>query len=438
MPALRAAKPAGATLNERGRRRAITGAVAVAALVFGGFGGWSATAPLSGAVVAPGVVKVLSSRKSVAHREGGIVDEILVADGDRVAAGDVLVRLDATQARNSYNLLRRRSDHVLASIARLEAELGGRATLAMPASAGGDPPDPDSLASQHELLAARLQMLASSEAMIDEQVAQLRSEIEGHEAQIDELTFRVRSLDSEIEGLAELQAQKLIPRTRLLERQREAASLRGDRAAVEARIGGARRAIAEAGQQRSRTRAEFHERANRELTDSQRLLHEITEQLDSAAHSLAKSEIRAPAGGIVVGLAVHTVGGVAGPGETLLEILPDGERLVVEAEIPVKTVDLVSVGQPVDIAFVSSRSRTMKKLEGTIAYVSADRAEDAETGRSYFIVRASLGEDRTLPEYAAVIQPGVAAELFIKTETRTPLRYLLEPLSRSLERAWRD
>ena len=196
-------------------------------------------------------------------------------------------------------------------------------------------------------------MLASSEAMVDEKIGQLGQEVVGLEAKVKEQSFQITSIGGEIDDLKKLYKKGLTPRSRLLELQRKAAQLRGQRAEAQAGIGAARRSMAEARQQRSRIRAEFHERANRELNESQRQLHEIIEQLDSAAHSLAQSEIRATASGIVVGLNNHTVGGVVAPGDTLLEILPEAESLVVEAEIEVKDIDLVHQGR----MWTSSSSR---------------------------------------------------------------------------------
>lgn len=425
--------------RNEGIRRAKVSALVVVILAFGGFGGWAATAPISGAVIAPGTVKVLSNRKAVQHREGGIVKEILVRDGDRVTNGDVILKLDATRARNSHNLLASRRDHVQATIARLQAELAGRPDLVVSDEAGtGRTIGADKLKHQQELLTARLQMLASSEAMIDEKIGQLGQEVIGLEAKVKEQSFQITSIGGEIDDLKKLYKKGLTPRSRLLELQRKAAQLRGQRAEAKAGIGAARRSMAEARQQRSRIRAEFHERANRELNESQRQLHEIIEQLDSAAHSLAQSEIRATASGIVVGLSVHTVGGVIAPGDMLLEILPETESLVVEAEIEVKDIDLVRQGQDVDIQFVSSQARSMNKLVGQLTYLSADALHDEKTGRSFFIARARIDKTAMAPDLAKIIQPGLGADLFIRTSSRTPLQYLVTPLQESLERAWRE
>lgn len=427
------------TWHQNGLRRAKTGALAVILIVFVGFGGWSATAPIAGAVIAPGKVKVLSNRKAVQHEEGGIVEAILVHDGDRVQTGDIVIRLDATRARNSHNLLVARRDHFLASIARLRAELRGDGDLVL---SGGAAAASETMAemveSQRELLNARVQMLASSKAMIDEQIEQMKQEVHGLETKIEEKAFQIASITSEIEDLEQLFRERLTPRSRLLALQREAAELRSERAEAVARIGAIRRSMAEASQERSRTRAEFHERANRELNEAQAELNEVIEQLDSAAHSLAHSEIRATADGVVVGLAVHTVGGVIAPGDTLLEILPAEESLVVEARIRLNDIDLVSEGQPVDIRFLSSTASMLDDLPAQLTYVSADSLYDERADESYFIARARLDNAAREPELARLLQPGLAAEMFITTGERTPLEYLAQPLRESLSRAWRE
>ena len=425
--------------NRKNIARAKIGALAVIVLAFGGFGGWAATAPITGAVIASGVVKVLSNRKAVQHREGGIISEILVRDGDRVAIGDVVIRLDATRAQNSYNLLRSRRDHVLTTIARLRAELQLKSELISPEKVDRDDPAfTEKLENQQKLLSARLKMLTSSQAMIAEQMAQLNTEVEGLEAKAAEQTFQILSISKEVADLQALFDKGLTPRARLSELEREAADLRGRRAEVTARIGAARRSIAEAMQQQSRIEAEYHERANRELSESQRQLSEIIEQLESAAHSLAHSEIRATASGVVVGLAVHTEGGIITPADVLLEILPERENLVVEAQIEVKDIDLIRPGQPVDVQFVSSKARLLDKYSAKLTYVSADSLQEPKTGHSFFIARARLNSDDMNEELAKIVQPGLAADLFIKTDARTPLQYLMAPLKDSVSRAWRE
>lgn len=419
-------------------RRIKTSAAAVIAFAFLGFGGWAATASISGAVISEGVFKVISNRKAVQHREGGTVKEILVEDGDRVSTGDIVIRLDATRARNSHNLLQSRRNHILASIARLQAELAGETEMVAPDWPGGDRAAFDkTVANQKRLLESRLQMLASSEAMTGEQIAQLNQEVTGLKAKVREQDFQITSIGDEISDLQALFDKGLTPRARLLELKREAAKLRGNRAEATARIGAARRSMAEARQQLAKLRAEFQERANSELNENQRLLNEVSEQLESAAHTLAHSDVRATASGIVVGLSVHTEGGVIAPGDVLMEIVPETVELLVETRIEVASIDNVHRGQEVDVQLVSAKARNLDKLRGRIVYVSADSLYDDKTGRTYFVARAAL--DGTVPERAReIMQPGLAANVFVRTDARTPLAYLLEPLKDSVSRAWRE
>ncbi len=343
--------------NIKGIKRARTGSIFVLVTAFIGFGGWAATASITGSVIAAGSVKVEKNKKSVQHNEGGIVHEILVSDGDTVSVGDVLIRLDATRARNSFNLLQKRHSHVIATIARLRAELQMKKTLSLPQAAIANSIDDDEhFENQQELLEARLRLLKSSRSIIKEQIGRLKQEVIGLKEKVKEQIFQITSLEEEADDLTGLLEKGLTSRTRLLEFQREMANLRGMRAESLASIASAERSIAESIQSQNRLMAEFHERANTELSDHQSKLSDIIEQMESAAHSLALAEIRATASGIVVGLNVHTVGGVIAPGETLLEILPAKQNLMVEAKIEVKDVDLVFKGQPVDIQFVSSKS----------------------------------------------------------------------------------
>lgn len=425
--------------NTKGIKRAKLGSIIVLALSFGGFGIWSATASISGSVIASGSVKVLKNRKSVQHNEGGIVEEILVSDGDVVSSGQVIIRLDATRARNSFNLLKNRKNHILATISRLEAELRLEDELPMP-----DPSMEDhrqivqQLQNQTPLLVARLQMIHSSEEMIDEQIAQMRQQTEGLKSKVSALEYQINSMKNETQDLEMLFKKGLTSRSKLLELQRETASLEGLHAETGAQIGSVKRSIAEANQNRSRIKAEFHERANSELTESQRQLNEIIEQMETAAHSLALSEIRATSAGIVVGLSVHTVGGVIAPGELLLEILPEEQGLLVEAKVEVKDIDLVHIGQTVDLKFVSSKARSLDNFSTNLTYVSADSLFDEQIGKSYFLVRAELHEEDMDEELLSIIQPGLSAEVFINTGARTPLQYLVKPLEDSISRAWKE
>lgn len=425
--------------NRKGIRRAKFGAIAVLAIAFGGFGYWSATASISGAVIASGSVKVLKNRKSVQHNEGGIVDEILVSDGDIVSTGQVIIRLDATRARNSFNLLKNRRNHILATISRLEAELKLEDTLRLPnVSADDHDQIMQQLNNQTPLLIARLQLIQSSEEMIDEQIGQLRQQVKGLNSKLSALEFQIGSMKDEARDLEMLLDKGLTSRSKLLELQRETASLEGVHAETHAETGVVQRSITEANQNRIRLRAEFHERANSELTESQRQLNEIIEQMETAAHSLALSEIRATSAGIVVGLAVHTVGGVVAPGQVLLEILPEQQGLLVEARIDVKDIDQVHAGQIVDIKFVSSKSRSLDNFSSKLTYVSADSLFDEQTGQSYFLVRAELDEGNMDQELREILQPGLSAEVFVNTGARTPLQYLVKPLGDSISRAWRE
>lgn len=425
--------------NTKGIKRAKLGTIIVLALSFGGFGIWSATASISGSVIASGSVKVLKNRKSVQHNEGGIVEEILVSDGDDVSSGQVIIRLDATRARNSFNLLKNRKNHILATISRLEAELRLEDELPVP-----DPSIEDhrqivqQLQNQTPLLVARLQMIHSSEEMIDEQIAQMRQQTEGLKSKVSALEYQINSMKTETQDLEMLFKKGLTSRSKLLELQRETASLEGLHAETGAQIGSVKRSIAEANQNRSRIIAEFHERANSELTESQRQLNEIIEQMETAAHSLALSEIRATSAGIVVGLSVHTVGGIIAPGELLLEILPEEQGLLVEAKVEVKDIDLVHIGQTVDLKFVSSKARSLDNFSTNLTYVSADSLFDEQIGKSYFLVRAELHEEDMDEELLSIIQPGLSAEVFINTGARTPLQYLVKPLEDSISRAWKE
>jgi HlyD family type I secretion membrane fusion protein len=413
----------------------------VLAGTFGVAGVWSTVAPLSSAVVAPGAVKVETDRKKIQHPEGGVVTEILVRSGSRVQAGDVLVRLDATKAGSGFGAVRGGRDLALATQARLEAERDGRA-IRWPKALKermGEPQVADTLRAQQELLEARRNSLAGEVGIINEQIGALRNEITGLQSQARSKLSQAASLQRDLDGLAELQAQGMVEKTKVRAIERDITRLNGERDEILARIAQARTAITEKELRRFQVRKSFSEEVVAELKKVQAEGFELLEREGAARRQLDLTELRAPVAGTVTDMRVHTAGGVVAPGEVLMELVPSNDRLIVEARVLPQDVDRVTVGLPAGIKLHAFNTRTTLELPASVSYISADAVVDPRNDMSWFTVRLEVppqamkdaGGDRQ-------VMPGMQADVFIRTGERTFLRYLLQPLLASFDKAYRE
>ena len=421
-------------------RYLLLGGALVLALV-GGFGGWAAIASISGAVIAQAVIVVESNAKTVQHLDGGIVGEIRVRDGDRVAAGDVVLRLDDTMPRANLGILTTQLDELMARRARLEAERDGRAELAFPAALqdrAAEARVANVMAGQEKLFQTRAQALAGQKDQLGKRVGQLRDEISGLVAQRDAKATEIVLLEKELEGLIKLKEQGLVPSNRVIALQRDAARLKGDRgrlgadiARAEGRIGETEIQIIQLGRERS---AEVVT----ELRDVQARIAELAERRIAAEDQLKRVDVRAPIGGIVHDLAFHTIGGVIPAGQAILQIVPSKDVLIVEARLQPQDIDQVSPGQAATIRFPGFNQRTTPELNGTVRRVSADLMRDEAMQLEFYKVRLRLepGELDRLGGRALV--PGMPAEVFIQTDRRTALSYLVKPLTDQIEKAFRE
>jgi HlyD family type I secretion membrane fusion protein len=413
----------------------------VLAATFGATLLWSSLAPLSSAVVASGAVKVESSRKKIQHPEGGVVSEILVKNGDQVSAGTVLARLDATKAGSAHGVVQGGWDVALATRARLEAERDERAEIVWPAELRNrlaEPQVAEIVRSQKALFMARRNTLAGELSIVSEQIASLRNEIKGYESQQRAKGEQVASLQSDLDGLADLEARGMVEKTRVRAIQRELAKTTGERDELVSRIAAARTAITEKELRRFQARKAFSEQVADELKKVQAENFELVERETAARRTLELTELRAPVDGTVTDLKVHTAGGVVAPGEVLMEIVPSSDRLVVEARVLPQDIDRVMIGQPAGVKLHAFNSRTTAELDVAVDYVSADAVVDARSDMSYFTVRLDVKPEALKALGDNRVMPGMQADVFIRTGERTFLGYLLQPLADSFDKAWRE
>lgn len=405
---------------------------------FGGFMAWATLAPLDAGVAAPGTVVVSGNRKAVQPLVGGKVVELAVRDGDAVKIGQVLVRLDDTQARSQLDVARGQWFTASAVEARLVAERLGHHEIDFPAAlrhADTDPRAMAAMALQRELFATRQRGLASEIAILQESIRGLEAQLQGIEASTRARRTQVGLLRAEIGRQRELVDEGFYPRNRLSEQERGLAALMASIAEDAGNIGRIRQQIAET---RSRIVAREHQQRQEtesQLTEVQRDASALASRIDALEFDLRNTEIASPADGLVVGLAVHTVGGVVGVGNPLMEIVPADEPLKIDAQIPPHLIDHVRAGLEVDILFPAFNRATTPNVAGRVLQVSADVLVEPQQGMQYFkaVIEVTPEGMQKLRQYE--IRPGMPAEIFVRTGERTPLNYLFKPLTDRLKSA---
>lgn len=433
------AAPVAAPIDDQIRRWTRFGYLVLAA-TFGVGALWSVAAPLSSAVLAQGTVKVDSSRKKVQHAEGGVVKDILVRDGATVTAGQVLVRMDEIRAGAAHGMVTGGRDVAMASEARLLAERDDLPRIAFPEGllkrTAAEPQVAQIMAAQETLFAARRSARAGELGIIDQQIAALMSEIDGFESQRQSKDAQMDSLQGDLRALMELDREGMVERTRLRAIERDIAKLKGERDELSSRIATARTAIAEQRLKKFQVNRAFKEDVAAELKKVQTENYELIEREQATRRSLELMELRAPVAGTVTELKAHTPGGFVGAGEVLMEIVPADDRLVIEARVLPADVDRVLVGQRAGVKFQAFNRRTLPELTGEVVYVSPDAVTDPRTETAHFLVKVSVpaGEMARLEDQK--VQPGMMADVFIRTGQRTFAGYLLEPLTDSFSKAW--
>lgn len=418
----------------------ITGFVIVA-LFFGGLIGWAALAPLGSAAIAPGVVIVDTKRKTIKHLEGGIVGEIMVRDGDVVTEGQVIIRLDDTQARASLDLLRGRRRAATALLARLKAERDGMDAIDFPVellSSLGDPSVREAVEGQTNIFNARHQAIKGQVAILDQRVKQFQEEIEGLRGEISSQNTQLALISEEIHDVKTLVDKGLAQKPRLLALQREQAEIRGRRSQNQAAIARANQSIGESELRMNELRTGMINEVVQELRDVETELFDMSERIRSAQDIMRRTDIEAPIAGSIVGLQVNTPGGVISPGEPLMDIVPSGDKLIIEVHVDPGDIDVVNVGLEAQVRITAFRQRNLKPLDGIVTKVSADAITDERTGISYYLAQIELVGDLSAALDGAVLYPGMPAETMIATGERTALGYFIRPLLLSFDRALRE
>ena len=398
---------------------------------FLGFLGWAALAPLDKGVAVSGKVMVSGHRKVVQHPSGGIVERIDVRDGDKVVAGQVLIRLKETPLLGQAQSLRSQFYGSLASEARLNAERDGVASVSFPTeltALASEPEVASNLALQRQLFDSRRQALLLDQQGIDESIAGAEAQLRGvRDSQASKVLQRT-ALAEQLQGLRELAREGYIPRNRLLDSERVYAQVLGSISEDYGRIGQLQRQVLEMRLKIRQLAEEYQKEVRTQLADTRIRTEDLRNRLASAEFELANSQLRAPVAGIVVGLDVFTEGGVIKPGQALMEIVPQGEPLLVEARVPVELADKVHAGLPVELMFSAFSQSTTPRVAGEVTLVSADRQVDERTDEPYYTLRAQVSEAGMAQLAGLQIRPGMPVEAFVRTGERSMLNYLFKPL----------
>ncbi|WP_306628005.1 HlyD family type I secretion periplasmic adaptor subunit [Massilia scottii] len=398
-----------------------------------GFILWASLAPLDRGVPLSGTVATETSRKAVQHPAGGLVQDILVKDGDVVKAGQVLVRMNPTVARSSAEITRSQYFGSLAAEARLQAERDGKGQPVFPkelTEAKNDSRAIDAMESQKQLLASRQSALKNELAAMDENAAGLKSQVKGLQEGLASKKSQALIIKEQLDGMRELAKDGYVPRSRLLEMERTYMSLQGTISEDIGNIGRAQNQVMEISLRRIQRTQEYQKEVTAQLADVQKESSSLASRIVAQDFELASTEVKAPVDGIVVGLQIFTKGGVVGPGAHMMNIVPSSDALVVEGQLAVNLIDKVRVGLPVEFIFSAFNTNKTPHIPGIVTQVSADRTVEERTGMPYYKIKARVTPEgaKLIAQNKLDIQSGMPAEMFIKTGERTMMNYLFKPI----------
>lgn len=375
------------------------------------------------------------------HPTGGVVGEVRVRDGDRVKAGDTLVRLDETVTRANLAIVHKGLIELYARKARLAAERDGTETVTTPkdlADKTGDADVQEALGSERKLFELRRTARLGQKQQLRQRIAQLQEEIRGLEAQQAAKTKETELIEQELVGMRELWKKNLIPIDKLTALERETARLQGERGQLIASAAQAKGKIAETELQVLQVDQDLSSDVAKELRETDGRIGEYVERKVAAEDQLKRTDIRAPQDGVVFQSTANTVGGVVAAGDPIMLIVPETDTLLVEAKVDPKDIDKVQFGQPVLLRFSAFDIRTTPEINGTVARVAADTSADQRTGQTYYVVRIAMTPDEIARLGNVRLTPGMPVEAFIQTGQRTMLSYLIKPLHDQFMRAFRE
>ncbi len=411
------------------------------ALGFGAFGYWAMFIPFEGAVILSGQVKAEKRNQLVQVLDGGILRDLAVSEGSNVKKGDILARLDDTEARTRRNRMLASKINLHAEIARLSAISTGANDIKVPELFKGRESEPairDALARQRAEFASRQREIKSEEAILDRRKAAVAQEQRGVEVELVSVREQLPLVADELSGMETLQRKKLARKDRLFSLRRSLSQMKAKEGELIAKLGQLDQRKSEIDTQKLKILHDARSKASKRLSAITRELAELAEQIAAAQDILNRTIIRAPSSGIVVIVSNQTPGGVLRPGESFIELLPLDQAQEIQAKLPATEVNNVRKGQQARLQFSAFAEQDLKPIPAKVSYVSADSEVDRQTGAILYQIR--LQPDQAVLEdlKQKVMVPGSEVEIFITTPARTFAAYILEPLSNNLNRTFRD
>lgn len=411
-------------------------------VMFGGVGGWAAFAPLHGAVLASGQVKVESSRKTVQHLEGGIVGSILVKEGDFVKQGQTLLVLASTQIDAQYNMLRDQLNAEQAHAARLIAEKNWQASVTFPVELrqrSKEAKIAEILRNETHIFDTRRETLNGEISLMRGQIEEVKSEIVALNGQQKATDKTIGYLNDELSVNEKLAEKGFVAKPHLLEFKRSLSSEEDKQGEYAANIARARQKINELNLRIANLKNDYAKQASDDLQKSQDQIFDLQERFRVPEDEVKRQKISAPVAGRVVDLKVHTVGGVIGAREPLMDIVPEQRQLIVESKVQVQDIDDLHLNMEAEVRLTAYKQRTTPLVQGKVVYIAADSLVDEATHTPYYLTHVRVDE-ASLKEAGDDIElyPGMPAEVYILTRSRTALQYLLDPITTTLRRSFRE
>ena len=422
-------------------RRHLLVAFAISLLIIGGLFGWAGFAEISSAVVASGSIVVEGNTKRVQHKEGGIVRDILVKEGDLVEAGETLIRLDDTLTQANLAIITKQLAELRVEAARLLAERDLKTKIEFPAISNSafDQNTLVEIQRGHErLMASRQKSLDGRRSQLKEQIKQLQSQVDGYEVQREAKADEIRFMQEDIDTFEILREKDRVTKSALNSLKRQKAELQGEYGEIVSGLGQAKQAVSEKQfailQLEQDSQAEILE----QYQQVQAKIAQLEEQEISARDQLKHIIIRAPQNGIIHQLAVHTIGAVITPGETVMMVVPRGDKLIVEAQVSPSQIDRLSPNQDARLKFPAFDHRTTPEINANLSVISADRITDQTTRQSYYLVRLSFDSQELSKLGDKTLIPGMPVEVYLQTGYRSVLSYLVKPMMDQIEHAMKE
>ena len=412
--------------------------IMILAATFGVLGTWGVFAPLDGAALATGYVTVKSHRKTIQHLDGGIVSELLAKDGDIVKEGDILIRLDTTEIKSQLQILRGQYITLAAQLARLQAERDLLKDIKFPNDLRNqsDPLIIEAREGEIHIFNARKSAYEGETLVLQQQSNQLSSKLKGLQGQRSSKQILMKSYSEEVVDLKELLAEGYTNQLRLRDTERSYAINSGEIAELTADIASSEIQISELKLKILQIQKNFQENVTEKLGEAQAKLYDVTQRLVAATDKMTRTDIKAPANGRVLGLSVHTIGGVITPGLAILDIVPQKEELIIDAQVSAIDIDRVRVGLLAEVRFSSFNLALTPKMEGKVINLSADHIIDEKTGIPHYQAVIELTPDSYTKLGNLELLPGMPVEVLIRTGERTVFEYLMQPITNSLARAF--